>query len=70
MKIFAYDLDEGLLPRTRSASVCKVVGVGLRMSIYRYINICGPKKINLNCTLVIDSPFQTFAIELIIEFID
>ena len=34
-----------------------------------YIYVCGRKK-NLNCTLEIDSPFQTFAVGLLVEFID
>ena len=33
------------------------------------INVCGPKKNNLNRILAIDSPFQTFAIVLLVEFI-
>ena len=31
--------------------------------------VCGRKK-NLNRTLEIDSPFQTFAVRLVVEFID
>ena len=38
----------------------KVIGVG--------IYVCGQKK--LNRTLAIDSPFQTFAVRLLVEFID
>ena len=34
-----------------------------------YIYVCGRKKY-LNCTLEIDSPFQTFAVGLLVEFID
>ena len=34
-----------------------------------YIYICGQKK-NLKCTLAIYSPFQTFEIGLLVEFID
>ena len=30
------------------------------------VNVCGQKKIDL----VIDSPFQTFTVELLVEFID
>ena len=37
--------------------------------IYVYIHTFVDKK-NLNRTLAIDSPFQTFAVGLIIEFID
>ena len=36
---------------------------------YKYILcvcVCGPKKY-LNCTLVIDSPFQTFEVELLVK---
>ena len=51
-----------LLPRTRSASRGKVIGVG--------VHICFVGKKKLNCTLVIDSPFQKFAVELLVEFID
>ena len=53
-----------LLPRTRSASGEKQSGL---VSICLYV--CGPKK-NLNRTLVIDSPFQTYAVGLLVEFID
>ena len=41
----------------------KVIGVGV------HIYVCGPKK-NLNRTLAIDSPFQTYAVGLLVEFID
>ena len=34
-----------------------------------YIYVCGRKK-NLNRTLEINSPFQTFAVGLLVEFID
>ena len=34
-----------------------------------YIYVCEQKK-NLNRTLEIDSPFQTFAVGLLVEFID
>ena len=33
------------------------------------VYVCGQKKY-LNCTLVIDSPFQTFAVGLLVEFIN
>ena len=36
---------------------------------YIYIYVCGRKKY-LNRTLEIDSPFQTFAVGLLVEFID
>ena len=36
---------------------------------YIYIYVCGWKKY-LNRTLVIDSPFQTFAVGLLVKFID
>ena len=36
--------------------------------IYYIYVFCGPKK--LNHTLVIDSPFQTFMVGLLVEFID
>ena len=35
-----------------------------------YIYVCLSKKKNLNHTLEIDSPFQTFAVGLLVEFID
>ena len=41
----------------------KVIGVGV------HIYVCGPKKI-LNRILAIDSPFQTCAVGLLVEFID
>ena len=34
-----------------------------------HVYVCGRKK-NLNRTLEIDSPFQTFAVGLLVEFID
>ena len=37
--------------------------------IYIFIYVCGRKKY-LNRTLEIDSPFQTFAVGLLVEFID
>ena len=45
----------------------KVIGVGVHSYICLYV--CGPKK-NLNRTLAIDSPFQTYAVGLLVEFID
>ena len=36
----------------------KVIGVGVHIYIY---DVCGPKQF-LNRTLVIESPFQTFAV--------
>ena len=44
----------------------KVIGVGDHIYVYY---VCGPKKI-LNRTLVIDSPFQTYAVGLLVDFID
>ena len=46
-----------------------MIGVGVHIYTYMYIYVCGPKKI-LNRTLAIDSPFQTFVIGLLVEFID
>ena len=43
----------------------KVIGCGVH--IYNYV--CGRKKY-LNRTLEIDSPFQTFAVGFLVEFID
>ena len=45
----------------------KVIGRGVH--IYIYIYVCGRKKY-LNRTLEIDSPFQTFAVGLLVKFID
>ena len=45
----------------------KVIGCGVH--IYLYIYVSGRKKY-LNRTLEIDSPFQTFAVGLLVEFID
>ena len=42
----------------------KLIGVGVHIL---YIYVYGQKK---NCTLAIDSPFQIFAVGLLIEFID
>ena len=42
----------------------KVIGCGV------HIYICLWTKKNLNRTLEIDSPFQTFAVGLLVEFID
>ena len=36
---------------------------------YIYICVCGRKK-KLNSTIAIDSPFQTFAVALLVEIID
>ena len=41
----------------------KVIGVDV------HIYVCGPKKF-FNHTLAIDSPFQTYAVGLLVEFID
>ena len=43
----------------------KVIGCGVHIYIY----VCERKK-NLNRTLEIDSPFQTFSVGLLVEFID
>ena len=43
----------------------KVIGRGVHI----YICVCGRKKY-LNRTLEIDSPFQKFAVGLLVEFID
>ena len=45
-----------------------VIGSGVHIYII-YIYVCGRKKY-LNRTLAIDSPFQTFAVGLLVEFID
>ena len=44
----------------------KVIGVGVHILC---LYVCGPKK-KLNRTLAIDSPFQTYAVGLLVEFID
>ena len=41
-----------------------MIGAG----IYIYLYVCGPKK-NLNRTLAIDLPFQTFVVGLLVKFI-
>ena len=46
----------------------KVIDRGVH--IYIYIYICLWSKKNLNCTLEIDSPFQTLTVGLLVEFID
>ena len=54
-------------PARACASRGYVIGSGVH--IYIYIYVCG-RKTYLNRTLVIDSPFQTFAVGLLVEFID
>ena len=44
----------------------KVIGLGVVVYIYMFV----VKKNNLNRTLAIDLPFQTFAVGLLFEFID
>ena len=48
-----------------------MIGAGVHIYIYMciYVCVCGPKFF-LNLTLAIDSPFQTFAVGLLVEFID
>ena len=46
---------------------CKVIGCSVHIL---YIYICLWTKKYLNRTLEIDSPFQTFAVGLLVEFID
>ena len=53
-----------LLP-ARTSEQSKVIGVGVH--IYVYIYVCGPKK--FESYFSIDSPFQTFAVGLLVEFI-
>ena len=43
----------------------KVIGLGVLIYIYMFVD-----KKNLNRTLAIDLPFQTFAVGLVVEFID
>ena len=43
----------------------KVIGLGVVVYIYMFV-----VKKNLNRTLAIDLPFQTFAVGLLVEFID
>ena len=45
----------------------KVIGCVVHIYIYIYV---GGRKKKLNRTLEIDSPFQTFAVGLLVEFID
>ena len=55
------------------ARVGKVISVGVHI-IYIYIlyiyYVCEQKKKNSNSTLAINSPFQIFAVGLLVEFID
>ena len=44
----------------------KVIGVGVHIIC---LYVCGQKKY-LNRTLAIDSPFQTYAVGLLVEFIE
>ena len=44
----------------------KVIGVGVHIYVYMFVD----QKKKLNRTLVIDSLFQTFAVGLLVEFID
>ena len=46
----------------------KVIGCGVHIYIYIYMFV--DEKKNLNRTLEIDSPFQTIAVGLLVEFID
>ena len=57
-----------LLPPHAQHERGKVIGCGVHIYII-YIYVCGRKKY-LNRTLEIDSPFQTFAVGLLVEFID
>ena len=41
----------------------------IALGVLVYIYVCEQKK-NLNHTLAIDLPFQTFAVGLLVEFID
>ena len=43
------------------------MGVVVHICIYIGTYVCGPK---LNHTLAIDSPFQKFAVRLLVEIID
>ena len=57
-------LNNGYYPASACASRGYVIGAGVHTyiyTIYRYTYVCGPNFF-LNCTLVIDSPFQTFAV--------
>ena len=51
----------------RSTTGGKVIGVGVHIYICIYMFV---DKKKLNRTLAIDSPFQTFTVELLVEFID
>ena len=50
---------------------CKNMKYRINIYIYRYVYryVCGPKT-NLNHTLVIDSPFRTFTVGLLVQFIE
>ena len=43
----------------------KVIGVGVHIYVYMFVDVK-----YLNRTLEIDSPFQTFAVGLLVEFRD
>ena len=66
ISIITYNLEE-FYPALACASRGYVIGTGVHIL---YIIMFVDEKNNLNRTLVIDSPFQTFAVGLIVEFID
>ena len=53
-----------------SASGGKVIGVGVNIYIYNYVHNMFVDQKYWNHTLAIDSLFQIFVVELLIEFID
>ena len=49
-------------PARACVSRSYVIGAGVHLFIYVYVYICDPPK-SLNGTLVVDSPFQTLAVD-------
>ena len=60
-----------ITPHAHARAGGYVIGAGVHIYIYVYIYILylWTKK-NLNRTLAIDSPFQTFAVGLLVKFTD
>ena len=52
-----------ITPHTHAQAGGYVIGAGVHIYIYMFVD-------ELNRTLAIDSPFQTFAVRVLVEFID
>ena len=63
LKIACYALVTCLITQRKRG---KVVGIGVHIYVY----ICLWTQKNLNRTLAIDSPYQTFMVGLLVKFID